>query len=204
MTEATKAVTDSATDSTTLDEAERLRRRLSRRLFIASGAILALVLWTGVSASSPGPRSLGAIPDFELPTLHGDTLAADSLDGRVTVVNFWASWCPPCRSEAPMLAAVATETSGDEVQFLGVLHQDQREPALEFAERSGLDFPTVIDDGALAREFGVRSIPMTFIVAPDGTILARHFGPISETRLRVLIEDARAGASAALPAGGSS
>jgi len=106
-------------------------------------------------------------------------------------VNFWASWCPPCRSEAPVLAVVADDTADDGVTFLGVLHQDRREPALTFAEQYGLEFPTVIDDGGLARSFGVRSIPMTFVVGADGRVLARHFGPIPEARLRVLIADAQ-------------
>ena len=169
-----------------------LRRRTALWLFRAA-ALLALVLvWLGVTgAPGDGPRDLGALPVFSLPTLDGSTVDGAVLEGQVTVVNFWASWCPPCRSEAPILAAVAADTADEGVQFLGVLHRERREPALEFAEQYGLHFPTVVDDGAFARSLGVRSIPMTFVVGVDGSILARHFGPISEGRLRVLIADAQ-------------
>jgi len=162
--------------------------------------LLALVLaWLGVTgAAGAGPRDLGQLPAFALPTLDGSSMEGASLEGSVTVVNFWASWCPPCRSEAPILAAVAADTADEGVQFLGVLHQDRREPALRFAEQYGLHFPTVVDDGVLARGLGVRSIPMTFVVGVDGSILARHFGPASDARLRVLIEDAQAIAATSL------
>lgn len=169
-----------------------LRRRTARWLFRAAASLALVLAWLGVTgAAGGGPRDLGALPAFSLPTLDGSRVEGASLAGQVAVVNFWASWCPPCRSEAPILAAVAADTVDEGVRFLGVLHQDRREPALQFAEQYGLHFPTVVDDGALARSLGVRSIPMTFVVGVDGSILARHFGPISETRLRVLIADAQ-------------
>ncbi|MDO9445493.1 MAG: TlpA disulfide reductase family protein [Dehalococcoidia bacterium] len=169
-----------------------LRRRTARWLFRVAVALILILAWLGVTgAAGGGPRDLGALPAFSLLALDGSKVERASLEGQVTVVNFWASWCPPCRSEAPILAAVAADTADEGVQFLGVLHQDRREPALEFAEQYGLHFPTVVDDGALARSLGVRSIPVTFVVGVDGTILARHFGPISEARLRVLIADAQ-------------
>lgn len=174
------------------------RRRVARWLFRAAALMVLLWSWLGFVGSSDGQSNdLGMLPSFSLPTLQGETLEGASLEGQVTVVNFWASWCPPCRSEAPVLAAVAADTSGSGVTFLGVLHQDRREPALAFAEEHGLHFPTVVDDGRLARSFGVRSIPMTFVVGADGRILARHFGPIQDARLRVLIADAQAVAAAA-------
>ena len=162
--------------------------------------ILAGVAWAGIVAPSAGESSASgqALPAFELPLLAGGEIERGALDGQVTVINFWASWCPPCRSEAPVLRTVAEDTEGQGVRFLGVLHDDSPGPATEFVERFGLGFPTAIDDGSLARALGVRGIPTTFIVDPNGKITTRHFGPISETRLRVLIEDAR---SAAPPPG---
>lgn len=165
---------------------------MSRWLVGVAIAIGLAVIWTGVVASPGSSASLGPFPAFALPELTGDVLDETMLEGRVTVVNFWASWCPPCRSEAPILARVDREMSGGAVQFLGVLHRDERAPAIDFAMRAGLDFPTVVDDGSLAGRLGVRAIPTTFIVGPDGQVLARHFGPIQEARLRVLIDDARA------------
>lgn len=180
-------------------ETADIRRRTARWLFRAAASLVLVLAWLGVTgAAGGGPRDLGALPAFSLPTLDGSRVEGASLEGQVTVVNFWASWCPPCRSEAPILASVAADTVDDGVQFLGVLHRDRREPALQFTEQYGLHFPTVVDEGALARSLGVRSIPMTFVVGVDGSILARHFGPISEARLRVLIADAQVVAATGL------
>jgi cytochrome c biogenesis protein CcmG, thiol:disulfide interchange protein DsbE len=179
---------------------DHYRRRLSRTLIgLAVAALLALA-WTSIVATSNEARGdARPLPAFSLPDLDsGEAIDGDSLAGQVTVLNFWASWCPPCRSEAPVLTSVARATEEDGVRFLGILHRDQREPAIEFVEQFGLDFPTAIDDGSLATALGVRSIPTTFVVDAQGRVVARHFGPIREARLRVLIEDAIA--SSQLPA----
>ncbi|GMU41038.1 MAG: hypothetical protein AMXMBFR23_19040 [Chloroflexota bacterium] len=179
-----------------------VRRRTARWLFRAAAVLILVLASLGVTgAAGGGSRDLGALPAFSLPALDGAEILSTSLQGQVVVVNFWASWCPPCRSEAPILAAVAADTAAFEVQFLGVLHQDRTASAVAFAREHGLHFPTVIDDGDMARTLGVRSIPTTFVVGADGTILARHFGPISEARLRVLIEDARRTSDAPRPEG---
>jgi cytochrome c biogenesis protein CcmG, thiol:disulfide interchange protein DsbE len=186
-----------ATERAEVAADEAFRRRLARWLAGLAAAITLATLWTGVVATSEVASSGSAFPAFALVTLEGEPADGTLLEGHVTVVNFWASWCPPCRSEAPVLARVAEQTAPDGVRFLGVLHRDQVAPAREFAEQFGLDFPTVVDDGSLAGPLGVRAIPTTFVVGVDGTVLSRHFGPIREARLRVLVEDALARAAAA-------
>lgn len=177
-----------------LDEASTARdyrHRLGRRVLVAAALLLAGLGWTGVVAgSAPSTPRLEAFPAFALETLDGGRVDQPALRGHVTVVNVWASWCPPCRSEAPVLRKVAADTAADGVRFLGVLYQDEVAPARAFAERAGMTFPTLIDDGPLARSLGVRAVPTTFVVDGEGRIRARHFGPITEAQLRVLIEDA--------------
>jgi len=164
---------------------------VSRWLALTAVVLLVLLLWTDLVASSgAAPVVARPFPAFSLTTLDGAPLSAEALRGHVTVVNVWASWCPPCRSEAPVLREVARDTAPDGVQFLGVLHQDEVAPARAFVERAGLTFPTVVDDGTLAGALGVRAIPMTFVVDAEGRLRTRHFGPITEAQLRVLIEDA--------------
>ncbi len=171
------------------------RRRLSFALAgLAAVALLALA-GNGILAalSDATVEGHGPFPAFALPSLEdGVPIDEAILNDHVTVVNFWASWCPPCRSEAPVLRDIAQDTSMDRVQVLGVLHRDQLEPAREFVEQFSLTFPTVVDDGSLATATEVRTIPTTFVLDREGRILARHVGPIHESRLRVLIEDALA------------
>jgi len=167
------------------------RGRLSRWLLIAAAVLAVGLGWTDVVSSTPSSAcSLEAFPRFSLASLDGTTIDDTALQGHVTVVNVWASWCPPCRSEAPVLREVAQDTEADGVRFLGVLYQDQEAPARAFAERVGMTFPTLLEGDALARSLGVRAVPTTFVVDAEGRIRARHFGPITEAQLRVLIEDA--------------
>lgn len=179
---------------------ERLHRRTARWLLGAAGLILGMLALLGLSEGEAGGGAVGTpLPEFELPLLAGGRLGDGDLVGQVTVINVWASWCPPCRSEAPVLRRIADDVSGEGIQFVGVIRNDEPDDAAAFVDDFELTYPNVVDDGSLARALGVRGLPMTFVVAADGTVVSQHFGPITESRLRVLIEDA-AGRAAPAPA----
>ena len=119
-------------------------------------------------------------------------MSARDLVGRAAVINVWASWCPPCREEAPVLRRAYEGADPERVAFLGVVRNDSTGSARDFVERFDLAYPQAVDDGSFARAYRVRGLPMTFIVDAAGRLSATHFGPISESRLAVLIEDALA------------
>lgn len=170
---------------------DRMRRTWSRGLLAASGGLLLLLFVLGLGWGDGTPARDGIAPAFALPLLDGGAISSEELDGRAAVINVWASWCPPCRGEAPILRRLHEASDPGEVVFLGVIRNDSEGPARDFIRDFGLDgFDHAVDDGSFARAYAVRGIPMTFVLDREGRFVARHFGPISEARLAGLIREA--------------
>ncbi len=116
-------------------------------------------------------------PDFRARTLDGRCISLSSFDGQPVVVNFWASWCNPCRREFPLLQDALDDHRAEGLEILGIVYNDITADARAFAREQDADWPMLLDpDGDVARVYGVRGIPQTFLVRPDGTIAARIFG----------------------------
>ena len=114
-------------------------------------------------------------------------------DGKVVVVNFWASWCIPCKEENPALVRVYERYRASDVVFVGVLYQDSVESGQRYVRDNGVTWPTVDDnEGRVAFSYGVFGIPETYFIGADGIIAGRHIGPIDETTLVNGIESLRA------------
>lgn len=130
---------------------------------------------------------------FTLEQLDGSgPLAVRPGNGSVIVVNFWASWCIPCKQENPALVRVWERYRTSDVQLVGVLYQDSREAGLAYVRANGVRWPTVEDaDGQVAFGYGVFGIPETYFIGPDGVIAGRHIGPIDEQTLVNAIERLR-------------
>jgi cytochrome c biogenesis protein CcmG/thiol:disulfide interchange protein DsbE len=128
---------------------------------------------------------------FTLQKLDGTgALRLDDARGKITVVNFFASWCIPCKQENPALVRVYERyrSSGD-VAFLGVLYQDSRDSGLAYVRDNGVVWPTASDDdGRVAFAYGVFGIPETYFIDAAGVIQGRHIGPIDESTLVTAID----------------
>ena len=144
------------------------------------------------AAAAAGERPLA--PDFELEQLNGDGgLALSSLRGQVVVLNFWASWCPPCREEAPVLQDGWERYRERGVVFLGVDANDLSSDAREFIEEHGITYPNVHDGrGATLGRFGIPALPETMFIDRDGRVAAYVAGPVDAAALELSIEKALA------------
>jgi cytochrome c biogenesis protein CcmG/thiol:disulfide interchange protein DsbE len=127
-----------------------------------------------------------AAPDFTLERLNetGD-LQLSSLAGKAVVVNFWASWCIPCKEEAPFLEELWRENRNRDLVVLGLDSKDFRADALRFVDRFGLTFPLVYDGpGDEASSFGVTGFPETFVIDRDGKVVAAFKGGVDGEDVR--------------------
>lgn len=127
---------------------------------------------------------------FTLQQLDGSgPLTLTPSAGKVVVLNFFASWCIPCKQENPALVRAYERYRASDVVFIGILYQDSLESGLRYVRDNGVTWPTVNDDrGRVAFSYGVFGIPETFFIGADGVIAGRHIGPIDETTLTNAIE----------------
>lgn len=161
---------------------------MRRLLFVLPVAAVFVVV--GVGLFSARPAQLGQpAPDVAQPSLADpdEEIRLADLRGRPVVLNFWASWCEPCKQEAPDFARVARAYS-DQVAFLGVDILDGREEALEFVETYDIPYPSVRDaSGTVAEDFEVNGVPETIFIDAEGRIVGKHIGQISGEDLERLV-----------------
>ncbi len=181
---------------------------MSRRgwILLASGlpvlALFALLAWASMkSGGNPGGFGVNAefgqvevsadqADDFSLKLMAGGTLTLSELRGKAVMVDFWSSWCPPCRREAPVLAEVYLEYEGLPVEFVGVDIWDVPSAAQEHIDRYNVPYPNGIDaDGIIVINYGVTGLPEKFFISPEGTIVKKFVGPMSPSKLRGILND---------------
>lgn len=185
------------------DGQEPATRRRRRRIVIVASAVVVVAVVAmlavglmnqGVSTDIQDALAAGdrpAAPDLELPVLSagdgvgpaGETFNLDELRGSVVVLNYWASWCPPCEAEAPLLEGVARgyRERGEKVVVLGVDVEDLPASATKFIEKHQVSYPNLRDPSdATKLRFEVGSLPETFVIDADGRIALKHIGQLTD------------------------
>jgi cytochrome c biogenesis protein CcmG/thiol:disulfide interchange protein DsbE len=158
--------------------------------------LFALLLWSLLSNEGDALAAGSEAPDFTLERLdEGGELTLSSLRGKAVVLNFWASWCIPCREEAPVLEGLWQENRERGLVVVGLDAKDFRRDALDFVERFELTFPIVFDGpGETVSPYGVTGFPETFVIDREGKVVDVFVGAVNaeeeQARLRRAVEEA--------------
>ncbi len=164
-------------------------------------------IWFGQRAEAPPSPSPGQAtgqlaPEMTLTLLDGERVNLASLRGNVVVLNFWASWCEPCRDEMPLLQSFWDDAraSGEKTEVLGVgIRTDRDDDARAFVEQGNYTYPIGRDTdiegpgiGPIEAAFGVPpAYPSTVVIRPDGIVDRYHLGPVNAEMLRLMVDEAR-------------
>jgi thiol-disulfide isomerase/thioredoxin len=160
-------------------------------LLLAGGLLLglglgALVFFGGgeTDAAPRRPLTVGAeAPDFSLATLTGERLSLSALRGKPVVLNFWATWCAPCKEEMPLLQETS-QRYGSDLTVLGVNIGEQPEEVAPFVDALGITFPVLLDPNEqIALLFFVRNMPVTYFLDAQGVVRAQHTGMLLPAQL---------------------
>ncbi|MFP3091286.1 TlpA family protein disulfide reductase [Treponema sp. TIM-1] len=132
------------------------------------------------AAGVPVLREPVPLIDFDLPLLDGTTRNTRDLRGKVLFLNFWATWCGPCRAEMPSMETLYRRFKNQGLEFLAVNLQESRKVVSAFMDQLGLSFPAALDQqGSVGAAYGVMAIPTTYIVDREGRIIARVTGSLN-------------------------
>lgn len=152
--------------------------RGSRRDFLAATCLLPLIAAAGCGERQPYSAVGNPFPAFDLRDVDGGLYQSSSDAGQPLVINFWATWCPPCRVEMPDLEAAQRRFSTRGLRVLGISIDDDVNPVREFRLRTGISFPLLLDSGhKLSAQLGLTSFPTTFLVSRQGLVTEVLVGP---------------------------
>ncbi|MBW6457368.1 MAG: TlpA family protein disulfide reductase [Trueperaceae bacterium] len=174
--------------------------RTRRRRWALATALAAVALATAVPTPAVAQGVGAPLVDFSLRDQHGELVTRDDLLGRRWLLNVWASWCPPCRAELPLLQRVADELADDDVGLLLLNAGERASVASGFLEAEGLELRTLVDPDArerglegtedVLRRMRARGLPTTFFVDADGAVVQAFVGELTPSALAELLETA--------------
>lgn len=159
--------------------------------------VLALRISGGLPARAGVNSEFGEIiiqqkpaPDFELTLLDDSVIKLSDLKGKIVMVEFWASWCPPCRDEAPVLRDLYTEYKNLGVEFVGISIWDRKKDTIEYQRIFDIEYPIGTDEsGTILVNYGVRGIPEKFFIDASGSFVGRFVGPADSSKLKKILDN---------------
>lgn len=151
--------------------------------FVIVGLLLVFVGFLAlrlVQTNASEHRAAGDAPPFTFTSFDGETISLDDLAGQGVVLNFWASWCDPCREEAALLESTWRREKDNGIVFIGLDYLDQEPAAKAYLAEYDVSYPNGPDlQSQAARRYGIKGVPETFFISPDGEITQVVIGPIT-------------------------
>jgi thiol-disulfide isomerase/thioredoxin len=145
-------------------------------VIVVAVALFFIVRRHGVPAAASAQQGAAA-PDFSLTDLNGRPLALSAYRGKVVLLDFWATWCVPCREEIPHLIDLQNKYGSQGLQIVGVSMDDSPDPVRDFYQHFKMNYPVVMGDARTGELYGgVLGLPIAFVVGPDGKITSKHIG----------------------------
>lgn len=135
----------------------------------------------GLAGGTVAPAEQKPAPDVQITALNGTPLKLSDLRGKVVMLNFWATWCPPCREEIPSMMKLNSAMAGKPFQMVAVSIDEGGKPAIEdFFRKTGFTLPTYVDPTGMAgKSYGITGVPETFIIDRNGVLVKKVIGPMA-------------------------
>ena len=135
---------------------------------------------SNISDANVAPADHPPAAEFSLTDLSGQKLALASFKGKVVLLDFWATWCDPCRAEIPHFVEMQNKYGKEGLQVVGISMDDEEQPVREFYNKFRMNYPVAVGDADIARSYGgIFGLPVAFIIGRDGRIYGKHIGETS-------------------------
>ena len=166
-------------------------------ILIVVAMVISIMLVFGIqrvhhSSVPPGKLQGKAAPDFSLPTTAGETMKLSDFQGKAVLLNFWATWCEPCKVEMPWFVDLQKKYGPQGLQVIGVAMDDASPKDIAaFAQKMGVNYPILIGKEEVGAQYGgIEYLPSTFYISRDGKVLEHAFGLVSRSEIEAIIEKA--------------
>jgi DsbE subfamily thiol:disulfide oxidoreductase len=154
---------------------------------LLAGGLFAIAIHLGCQSTGQKPSKLlgQPAPAWQLKDLEGKAVSSGDFKGKVVVLNFWATWCPPCRQEIPDFIALQKEYGSRGLTFVGVALDEEGASAVKpFAKDAGINYPLVIgDEKAVTAYESIEVVPTTYVIDRNGIVISRHIGSLSKAEM---------------------